>query len=133
MVNIYNTATNDKDYIGLGFFHIPFMEYKDAIEQYRTSSDPSKMGQGEFLDETGGFAYKDDNAYEKMKASNILAYFVGHNHQDYGDILYKDKDGDLSIFSNGVKSTNQLYHYEDMLGYKLITLKEGMSKEEFLG
>jgi hypothetical protein len=61
-----------------------------------------------------------------------LAYFVGHNHQDYGDILYEDKDGDLSIFSNGVKSTNQLYHYEDMLGYKLINLKEGMSKEEFL-
>ena len=32
--NIYNNATEDKDYIGLAFFHIPFYEFEEVKVQY---------------------------------------------------------------------------------------------------
>jgi hypothetical protein len=129
--DIYNTSTADKDYIGLAFFHIPFGEYGEAKEQWANSTDKDSMSQGEFLD-IGGLPYKEDLSYETMKDANILAYFVGHNHKDYGEILYTDKDNDKAILSFGIKSTNQLYHYDDVIGYKVITLKENMTKEQFV-
>ena len=67
-----------------------------------------------------------------MKLANIDAFFTGHDHRNYGDILYKDDNNQLSIFSYGVKGTNQLYHNDDMIGYKTITLKDNMTKDEFL-
>jgi hypothetical protein len=36
------------------------------------------------------------------------------------------------LLSYGVKSTNQLYHDDEMVGYKLINLKDNISKSEFL-
>ena len=128
---IYNTATKDKDYIGLAFFHIPFSEYSLAVDQYNNASNKEEFSQGEFLDKQH-MPYKDNNSYERMKESNIYGYFVGHDHKNYGDILYTDENNDLALFSYGVKSTNQLYHNDEMIGYKLITLKDQMSKEQFL-
>ena len=32
--NIYETATKDKDYIGMGFFHIPFYQFEEVKKQY---------------------------------------------------------------------------------------------------
>lgn len=127
MINIYNSSI-DKDYIGLAFFHIPFTKYLDAIDKYNKGE---LLGQGQFLDKEH-MPYKDNNSYEKMKLANIDAFFTGHDHRNYGDILYKDDNDQLSIFSYGVKGTNQLYHNDDMIGYKTITLKDNMTKDEFL-
>lgn len=129
--DIYTTASNDKDYIGLAFFHIPFMKYLDAIDQYNNSNEKENIGQGEFLDKEH-MPYKDNGSYEKMKQANIIGYFVGHDHKNYGDILYKDENNDTALFSYGVKGTNQLYHDENMIGYKVITLKDNMTKDNFL-
>lgn len=129
--NIYNTATSDKDYIGLAFFHIPLLNYKEAIEQYYSSSNPSEKGRGSFLDKEH-YPYEDNNAYQYLKDGNIVGYFTGHDHKNYGEILYEDNQGDLALFSYGVKSSNQLYHNDDQIGYKLITLKDGITKNDFL-
>ena len=36
------------------------------------------------------------------------------------------------IFSYGVKATNQLYHNTEKIGYKTITLKDNITKDEFV-
>jgi len=131
---IYQTATKDKNYIGMAFFHIPFVEYETAKKQYETAQDPTTVGQGKFGE--GIFhPYKNNGAYQKLRDANIISFFVGHDHKNYGDFIYNahsDNLDDKAIFSFGVKSTNQLYHFEDMLGYKVINLKENMTAQEFL-
>jgi hypothetical protein len=39
---------------------------------------------------------------------------------------------DKAIFSYGVKSTNQLYHEDSIIGYKLINLKDNIKIEDFI-
>lgn len=131
-VNIYEQATADKDYIGMAFFHIPFAEYLDAAEQYENAANSALVGQGEHR-EDALCGYKDNDAYEVLKRANIVAFCCGHDHVNYGDILF-NADSDVSeraILSFGVKSSNQLYHDTDIMGYKTITLKN-ISVEEFL-
>ena len=70
-----------------------------------------------------------------MRDSNIVSYFVGHDHINYCDVIYNassDDINDKAIFSYGVKSTDQIYHDDDILGYKLIKLKDNMTNESFL-
>lgn len=131
LINISKNDRLDQDYIGLSFFHIPLVNYLEAIHQYENASDPSKVGQGSFKDKFHK-PYKDNNSYQYFKDANIIASFVGHDHTNYGDILYTDKEGDLFLFSYGVKSTNQLYHDDDKIGYKTINLKDNITKDEFL-
>jgi hypothetical protein len=131
---IYQTATKDKDYIGMAFFHIPFFEYEAAKEQYENAENPALIGQGKFGE--GIFhPYENNGAYQKLRDANIISFFVGHDHKNYGDFIYNAHSSsvlDKAIFSFGVKSTNQLYHFKDMLGYKVINLKEGMTQEKFI-
>lgn len=132
--DVYDNATTDKDYIGMAFFHIPLTEFWEAKEQYESAADPSLIGQGEWRE---GIlcGYKNNDAYAKLRAANVLSFIVGHDHINYGEVIYNAHSAnvdDKAIFSYGVKSTNQLYHDDDMLGYKTITLKDGMTKEQFL-
>lgn len=121
---IYQNSTTDKSYIGMAFFHIPFVEYKDAINHFNTYKE--EVGQGLFNDKEH-FPYCKNDSYKKLNDANINCFFAGHDHKNYGDIVY-----DNSIFSYGVKSTNQLYHDDNIIGYKLITLKDNVSKEDFI-
>ena len=121
---IYDTATADKDYIGIAFFHIPLVEFAAAKDQYINSSTPENVGQGEWREPKVLHGYENNGAYQMLKEANICAFFVGHDHENYGEIVYTDKDGDKAVFSYGVKCTNQLYHDTDMIGYKTITLKK---------
>ncbi len=133
-INIYKNATADKDYIGLAFFHIPFYEYQEAWEQYQSAEDPSLVGQGEFR-ENALYGYKNNGSYDKLREANIISFFCGHDHINYGDFIYNAQSesiDDKAIFSYGVKATNQLYHDTDMIGYKTVTLKDNMTKEEFV-
>lgn len=133
-VNIYKNATKDKDYIGMAFFHIPFHEYQEAWNQYNSSENKAEIGQGEFREDVL-YPYDDNGTYEKLREANIISFFCGHDHINYGDFIYNassDNIDDKAIFSYGVKSTNQLYHDTDMIGYKTITLEREMTKEEFI-
>ena len=130
--NIYETSTKDKDYIGLGVFHIPLEEFQEGKNQYEDSS--SNNGQGIFL-ENVLYPYTNNDSYKKLKEANISAFIVGHNHKINSDVIYNessDNIDDKAIFSFGVKSTDQLYHSQDLIGYKTIILKDNMTKEEFI-
>lgn len=125
-IKVYEQATADKTYIGMAFFHIPLWEYQDAYEEFLAADDSSSVGQGEFR-EDALHGYCNNGSFEKLKAANIVAFCCGHDHINYGDFIYRAQNEDVSqraIFSYGVKSTNQLYHDEDMIGYKTITLRD---------
>ena len=117
-IDIYETATKDKDYIGMAFFHIPFFEYQDAYDKYLESADKNSTGQGQYL-EGVLHPYENNGSHEKLSGANIVSFICGHDHINYGDFIYND-----TILSYGVKSTNQLYHDKDMIGYKTITLRD---------
>ncbi len=125
-VNIYEQATDDKNYIGMAFFHIPLYEYQDAYNEYLQAEDPALVGQGEFR-EGVLYGYENNGSYAKLREANIVAFFCGHDHINYGDFIYRASSEDITeraIFSYGVKSTNQLYHDKDMIGYKTVTLRD---------
>ena len=68
---------------------------------------------------------RDKEMIDKLKA----------DHQNYGDYIFNADSSDINdkaIFSYGVKSTNQLYHFDYMIGYKVINLKDNMTKETFI-
>ena len=132
-LRVYEQATTDKSYIGMAFFHIPLYEYAEAYKQYCEAADPSLVGQGEFR-EGVLYGYENNGAYASLRAANIAAFFCGHDHVNYGDYLYHASSGNAAeraILSYGVKSTNQLYHDTDMMGYKTVTLRD-VSLEDFL-
>ena len=132
-VNIYEQATADQSYIGMAFFHIPLHEYCEAYEEYCNAPDPSLVGQGECREE-GLDGYTNNGAYDMLRSANIVAFFCGHDHVNYGDIIYhaqSEEVSDRAIFSYGVKSSNQLYHDKDMVGYKTLTLRD-LSVAEFV-
>jgi hypothetical protein len=132
-IDIYNHY-EDKDYLGLCFFHIPFEEFFKAREQFLNADDPSIYGRGEFGEGVSD-PYINNGSFDKLRSANIQAYFVGHDHINYCDLLYNAESTNIeekAIFSYGVKSTDILYHDDDMIGYKLINLKDGVTEEEFL-
>ncbi len=132
---IYQMATADKDYIGLAFFHIPLVQFAEAKAQYEAAADKSQVGQAKWWEDGIYHCYTDNGAFQKMRGANVLAFHVGHDHQNSGEIIFNATDATIdnkAIFSFGVKSTDQLYHFQDMIGYKTITLKDGMTKETFL-
>ena len=125
-VNVYDQATLDKNYIGMAFFHIPLYEYEKAYEAYTGASDPSAVGQGEFR-EGVLYGYENNGSYKMLRSANIVAFFCGHDHINNGDFIYNadsESVNDRAIFSYGVKTTNQLYHDEDMIGYKTVILRD---------
>ena len=130
--SIYAQATVDKSYIGLAFFHIPFPEYGDAWEEYCNAANPALVGQGE-LREGVFHGYENNGTYGALREAGVVSFFCGHDHINYGDFLYHaDRDADeRAIFSFGVKSTNQLYHAKDIIGYKTVTLRN-LTQAEFL-
>ena len=133
--NIYSSATADKDYIGIAFFHIPLVEFEEAKTQYLASQTPELIGQGEWREPKVLSGYTNNGAYTALREANISAFFVGHDHENYGEIIYNAESTDVNdkaIFSYGVKCTNQLYHDTDMIGYKTVTLKSGVSEEDFV-
>ncbi|MBO7296258.1 MAG: metallophosphoesterase [Clostridia bacterium] len=131
--SIYREATADKDYIGMAFFHIPLYEYQDAYDQFLASDHSAANGQGEYREDVL-YGYENNNSYQMLRAANIAAYFCGHDHINYGDIIFNASSqevADRAIFCYGVKSTNQLYHDTDIIGYKTVTLRD-VTLDEFV-
>ncbi len=124
--HIYEQATADKAYIGMAFFHIPLYEYQDAWEEYGAADAPALVGQGEYREHVL-YGYENNGSYQALRDANIVAFFCGHDHINYGDFIYRAE----AILSYGVKSTNQLYHDTDMIGYKTLVLRD-VSVAEFV-
>ena len=119
---VYDEATADKNYIGMAFFHIPLYAYENVYEWQGNTPVMALNGQGEYREHVL-YGYEDNNSYGKLRDANIVAFFCGHDHINYGDFLYGE-GADAAILSYGVKSTNQLYHATDMIGYKTIVLRD---------
>jgi hypothetical protein len=80
------------------------------------------------------YGYENNGSYQMLRAANIAAYFCGHDHINYGDIIFNASSqevADRAIFCYGVKSTNQLYHDTDIIGYKTVTLRD-VTLDEFV-
>ena len=103
-INIKNNATTDKDYVGLAFFHIPLTEYQEAWEQFQNGGG----GQGE-CNEDALHGYKNNGAYDKLKEAGIISFFCGHDHINYGDFIYTDKNGDYVVHFMPINATAN-YH-----------------------
>lgn len=99
---------------GLMFMHIPVCEFVDAYEGYEQGL---YEGYGK-NNEPCCPPYQNNGAYDIFKEMNIKALFVGHDHINNSVINYKNE----MIFAYGVKSSDLLYHDDEMIGYKEITL-----------
>ncbi|MEG0034622.1 MAG: metallophosphoesterase [Bacilli bacterium] len=107
--------SKDKEYEALAFYHIPIYEYKFAHEAYKTDKS---IGRGA-NQEPPSVGYKSTNAFDVFKGINVKGMIIGHDHINDTDILYKDV-----MLSYGIKSTDEIYHDKEMVGYKLITLND---------
>ena len=104
----------------LAFFHIPLVEYQTAYNLYEKGEIE---GQGK-NNEACCPGYTDTNrAFNRLKNSGVLATFVGHDHVNYSDLKYNNM-----ILSYGVKATDLVYHEEEILGSKIITLPKEVSE-----
>ncbi|MFA6755243.1 MAG: metallophosphoesterase [Bacilli bacterium] len=98
------------------FYHIPLYEYVEAYELYE---EGKIEGQGE--NRESSWDQPKTDYFTRLKNSNVVGYFCGHDHINYSDLLYED-----CVLSYGVKSSTELYHDDDLIGYKKITLtKDG--------
>ncbi len=106
----------------LMFYHIPLPEINNfcAVDKMMKASDPdSKFVWGEKRektcppDENSGFF----DVIDRLDATNGM--FFGHDHINDFEAIYNDV-----YFCYGLKSTDRIYYDEDMLGYKLIDLKD---------
>ncbi len=101
------------------FEHIPVPEYADAIEAYK--KDPS-IGKGWNREKASAPTYN-SGFFDAMKEYNSTkAMFVGHDHINNFDILYQGIH-----LCYGAKSTDNMYHDDDMLGYCLISIEDETS------
>lgn len=101
----------------LAFFHIPLQEYLFAYEQVA-------RGENKFLDEgkfDEGVCCPRENTelFDVMKElESTKGVFVGHDHVNNGIINYQGIK-----LAYGLKSSNYIYHDNEWLGGRLISLK----------
>ena len=86
-VKVFESATKDRDYIGMAFFHIPLFEYEEMRTLYNNAADKSALGQGEFREGIHA-PFENNGSFDKLYSANIVSYFCGHDHINYGDFLY---------------------------------------------
>ena len=110
----------------LMFYHIPLPEINEI-----TNKEKMKIG-----DEGCTFLYgekrektcppDEDLGFFKVidELNATTGMFFGHDHVNDYEAIYNDV-----YFCYGLKSTDRIYYDEDMLGYKLIDLKEDSTFE----
>lgn len=115
--------TLDKEYCALSFFHIPLFEFANAyeIKDNGFSKFPAVNGYIGENTEKSSPGYSDMyHPYDVLYDCNVRGIFVGHDHLNYSSIAYikSSERSEQVILSYGVKSTNQIYHDDNILGYK---------------
>lgn len=105
----------DETINSLIFQHIPIPEYADALVAY--AANPS-IGTGWNREKCSPPKYN-SGFFDAIKEYNSSkAMFAGHDHINNFDVLY---EGVHLVY--GAKSTDNMYHDDDMLGYRLITIE----------
>ena len=113
----------------LMFYHIPLPEINDAYEngtlipdEGKTATDPTnidvKREKSCPPDTNSGFF----DVLKNPALSNTKAMFFGHDHINTFRREYQGV-----IFNYGIKSTDCIYHDEDLLGGQVITIKNDRS------
>lgn len=98
------------------FQHIPLVEFKEAYEGY-IANPPKYDGDGENHEGNSPAKYN-SGFYDRIKANkSTRAVVVGHDHINTTDIDF-NKDGYSVHFIYGVKSTDNIYHDDDGMGYR---------------
>lgn len=103
----------DPSYISMAFFHITVNEMYDAIAAYK--EDPS-IGFGDFREHPCPTTLN-NGQFTALKEAGISVIVNAHDHINCGAIKY-----DGVIMNYILKSTDQIYHDDDLLGYELMTL-----------
>lgn len=99
----------------LVFQHIPLPEIKQAIKDYQDGTLP---GEGDNR-ESGSPSKTNSGFYQVIKDyKSTKAIIVGHDHVNDSNITVDTSENIHFVY--GVKSTNNIYHDNDMLGYRLI-------------
>ena len=111
----------------LMFYHIPLPEVDDAWESGK--DDPSKI-----KNPTGSVAQKnekscppkkDNHFFDIIKAKgSTKGMYFGHDHVNNFIVEYEGVD-----FGYGIKSTNRVYYQEDMMGGRVIVIKNDHTLE----
>ena len=107
--------SKDDEFTTLAFFHIPLYEYIDAYEDYQ---DGKTQGNGVY-NEDPAVGYENRGQFNAFKEMGVKGIFVGHDHINCSNILYKDV-----ILSYGLKSTDSIYHDDELIGYKELVLPQ---------
>lgn len=107
--------SSDDEFTTLAFFHIPLYEYADA---YKELNNGNADGNG-IYNEDPSVGYENKGQFDAFKKMGVKGIFVGHDHINNSNILYKDV-----ILSYGLKSTDSVYHDESLIGYKEIILPQ---------
>ena len=103
---VWNVGDEAKTVKSIVFQHIPVPEVKDATENgvlldghNNESNSPSKLNDGFF------------DAIKEYKSTKAIV--VGHDHINTSDYLYQNVR-----FIYGIKSTDNIYHDDDGMGYR---------------
>lgn len=107
--------SKDDEFTTLAFFHIPLYEYIDAYKDYQ---DGKTQGNGVY-NEDPAVGYENRGQFNAFKEMGVKGIFVGHDHINCSNILYKDV-----ILSYGLKSTDSIYHDDELIGYKELVLPQ---------
>jgi hypothetical protein len=97
------------------------LEFQEAYDEYASGK---LIGKGENR-EVSCPGYINNGAYDLFKSVGVEGIFIGHDHINYSDIIYKrdgESDFDSTILSYALKSTDLVYHDIDLIGYKTITI-----------
>lgn len=99
------------------FFHIPLPEYRVAFDEWQLNGSDPAIGFGERREDEC-HALINVGMFDKIKQLGATTdVFVGHDHVNDYSVEYKGIG-----LHYGVKSTRQVYHDDDMIGGKLITI-----------
>lgn len=118
----YNREQTGGDVRSLMFYHIPLPEINDAWEAAK--ADPTKLIYGEEREKTCPPDYNSGFFKVIKKEHSTDAMFFGHDHLNNFIVNYEGV-----IFAYGIKSTDRVYYAEDMMGGRVITLKNSHDLE----
>lgn len=119
IAHLENIVTNEGKVPSFAFYHIPLYEEYDAYNLIKEGKLETYKGAH---NEKVSKGYKRTDAFSRMKNIGVVGHFFGHDHINYTDTLYQDV-----TLSYGVKSTPEIYNYDEIIGYKELTLKSDMS------
>lgn len=115
----YTKQQNNHIVPSLAFFHVPLVEYLSAAQAVNRG-ELHYEEEDDVCGETVCCPRINTGLFDVMKElGSTKGCFVGHDHVNDFSVIY---DGIMLAY--GVKSSHDIYHRDDMLGGRLISLKD---------